>query len=787
MAEDSIREEIASLTDRIRREGQLDRNGKNSLKAVIEGNAVVSIKLDVTNDLLGSIKGMLSDFIGDAARRDRTDNGFTPGGGSGQGDPTPDDSEDPKDKKGGLGLLGIGAAALIGTVGGIIAGQIKAVQAIAKLFEPTKLYQRIAKSLTSLSKGITTTITNLKTSIVDTVKNIGKSVRAAFAGLGGLGQGGTLSKLVGQVTGRLAPVIGLFTDAIKTISDVVGKVASNTGKSVKFFAQMASKFSLFRILVKTIGAAVSKIFAPIAIIITVFDTIKGIIDGFLSEGITGAIEGGITGFFNSLIFGPLDMLKSAAAWVLGFFGFDNAKKALNSFSFATIFSDLIGGIFEPLHGIKDLIMSMFSSEGPTAMESIGRILGGLWDIVVAPFQAVIDLVSGIFSLAGFELPEFSIKEFINGVVGDAIGFVKGIFGFGGDDLEADVAAQEALVRKTRTADAVGVSEDGTVSLANRTVNGLNDVRGAEANLESRGVEVLNRDERAALVAEQEAELERRRAALAEFQNRPNIMQIVSEGASNAIEWVKGLFSFDSAGDMAASAVNAMFLPANIAWKAFTSIGSWIAGLFGFDAASETLAEVGEYSIGELVMNTLDKIWIKLKEVFDFFPSIEEIKSSLMSMLPSWMRPDTVEEQKASIEAEIETEQARIDRSNSGENEYYGSEESGREGSLEKIKELEQKLSELPQANRGGIINAPESGTPVMLHGQEAIIPLDNPKAQSYLTGMTAVTQAASVSARPANNSMVSNSGNNIDNSSRQTTTTYVSPSAPRVGPDPAAV
>lgn len=734
MAEDNIREEIAKLTDRIRREGQLDRNGKNSLKAVIDGNATLAIKLDVTNGLLSSIKGMLSDFIGDAARRDRTDTGFTPaGGGSGQGDPTPQPTEETSETAG-LGALGIGAAALIGTVGGIIAGQIKAVQSIARLFEPTKFYQSVVKNIRGMRLAIAMNVELLKSSIVDTVKNIGKSVRAAFAGLGGLGQGGALSKLVGQVTGRLAPVIELFTDAIKTISGTVGKVANTTGKSVKFFASLASRFSVFGNLVRVIGSTVGRIFAPIAIIITVFDTIKGIIDGFLEDGITGAIEGGITGFFNSLIFGPLDMLKSAAAWVLGFFGFDKAEQALNSFSFATLFSDLIGAIFEPINGIKDLIVSIFTLDGAGALDGISRIISGVWGIVSAPFDAVINLVRGIFSLAGFELPEFSIKEFIDGVVGDAIGFVKGIFGFGGDDLEADVAAQEDLVRRTRTADAVGVTEDGSVAMANRTVNGLNDVRGAEANLESRGVEVLNRDERAALVAEQEAELERRRAALAEFQNRPNIMQIVSDGASQALEWLRGLFTFTS-------------------------------------------EDGTEYSISQLVTDALDTIFTKLREVFDFFPSMEEIQASLTSLLPSWMRPENVAQQRERIEQEIAVQQAEI---SSGDMRNWRGK--ARE---EIVAELQAELASLPQMNVGGVIDAGK-GTPVMLHGQEAVIPLDNPKAQSYLTGMAAVTQAASVSARPANNSMVSNSGNNIDNSSRQTTTTYISPTRPRVGPDPAA-
>ncbi|MBT7071737.1 MAG: hypothetical protein HN975_12710, partial [Anaerolineae bacterium] len=35
------------------------------------------------------------------------------------------------------------------------------------------------------------------------------------------------------------------------------------------------------------------------------------------------------------------------------------------------------------------------------------------------------------------------------------------------------------------------------------------------------------------------------------------------------------------------------------------------------------------------------------------------------------------------------------------------------------------LSKMPGFARGGIVNAPASGAPAMLHGQEAVIPLEN--------------------------------------------------------------
>lgn len=789
MADDSIREEIASLTDRIRREGQLDRNGKNSLKAVIDGNVIISDKIDVTNNLLTSIQSMLSDALGDMARAMRTGGGFTPAGGG--ADDVPDTQQESVDPgtPAGLGLVPLGIAGLLGAVAGMIAGQITAIKAFAKALTPTSIVNALTRNLRGmrlaiamnidlLTQSITERFTSIRTAFTNALANVTKSIRGLFSGVSGNSQ---LSKVITTVFTRVKNVTDLFVDAFKLVGGYISGVVGRVVDGVKTGASLASKFSLFANAFKAVSKIVGKIFAPIAIIITLYDTIKGTIDGFLSDGLTGAFEGAMTGFFNSLIFGPLDLVKDAIAWVLGFFGFDNASQALRQFSFADTFSQLVGAIFEPLHGIKDLIVGIFTLDGTKALDGIGRIFDGFFGIITAPLDAVIGLVRGAFSLAGFELPEFSIKDFISGVVDNAIGFVKGIFGFGGDggdDLEAQVEQQERLVRNTRNADAVAVGDDGSVNLANRTVNGLNDVRGAEINLEKRGLEVLGRDERDALVAEQEAELERRRAALTEFQNRPNIMQIVSDGAAAALDWLKGLFSFDSAGDVIKSAINLAFLPTNIAIKVFGSIGSWFAGLLGFDETSDALKEASEWSIGDLVGMAFDKIKELFANMLDFLPSFDDIKASLTSMLPSWMRPENVAEQRASIEEEIANQQAEI---------AGGDERNWRGKSREAIiAELQEELASLPQMNVGGIIDAGE-GSPVMLHGQEAVIPLDNPKAQSYLTGMAAVNSAASASARPSNNNLVSNSGNNVDNSSRQTTTTYVSPSRPRVGPDPAAV
>ena len=79
---------------------------------------------------------------------------------------------------------------------------------------------------------------------------------------------------------------------------------------------------------------------------------------------------------------------------------------------------------------------------------------------------------------------------------------------------------------------------------------------------------------------------------------------------------------------------------------------------------------------------------------DMMPTLQEIVDTIISALPSWMRPDTIQEKLAKQEAIIEEELARIDRSRAGENEYVGSERMGILGSETRIKKAREKVEEL---------------------------------------------------------------------------------------------
>jgi hypothetical protein len=93
------------------------------------------------------------------------------------------------------------------------------------------------------------------------------------------------------------------------------------------------------------------------------------------------------------------------------------------------------------------------------------------------------------------------------------------------------------------------------------------------------------------------------------------------------------------------------------------------------------------------------------------------------MLPDFLQPDSIEEQKAEIQNEIAEHQAQIAE---GDMRYGAANVLSREN---RVTELQEALSELEGLNKGGIVNAPASGGLAMLHGAEIVAPLNSPQGK----------------------------------------------------------
>lgn len=371
-------------------------------------------------------------------------------------------------------------------------------------------------------------------------------------------------------------------------------------------------------------------------------------------------------------------------------------------------------------GAWEAVKSFMNTEG-SFMEKFTAGVGGFFaEIIGAPLDLLKSIVAWVLNKFGFEgaaeaLSSFSFGQLIRDVVGgifDAVSgtidFVKGLF----SDIVGSVTGA--------VMGAFGVIKDlFTWGEEDKTALGvfgkLTDIIYAPINMAIGYIRGM--------------------FGWGDPDEPFKLQDWIVEKVMAVIGWVKGLFAWGA--DLVAEGWTNLTDFVSGIWG---SVKSWFAEKLGFGGEDE---EGEDFSIRALFDAAIEKIKTFFTDLFDFLPSFDEIKQGLLNILPSWMRPDSVEEQRASIQAEIDTEQARIDRSNAGENEYFGGEESGRESSEEKIRELQRQLDELPQAKRGGIIQAPETGAPVMLHGQEAIIPLDSAEGESILAKKTeAVAQGS---------------------------------------------
>ena len=258
-----------------------------------------------------------------------------------------------------LDILGVGA--LVTQITGFFAATAKIVKDLAKVF----------------SKG-------LLLALEGTFKGISAGLRvienAAFK----------LRKIPGM--GAIANLLARLTLFFEDLGVRVGRISEKIMPKIRFF--------------KGIGRVFGKLFLPLTIFITAWDTVKGAIEGFQDDGIIGGLQGAVDGFVNSLIGAPLDLIKDATAFVLGKLGFENAQKTLNSFSFQDVFSNLIGGIFEDVRTIGSFVGDLF--KGEFSLERANEALGAIFSL--SPVGRIMNLIQAIipetFEKIGLAMDEF---------------------------------------------------------------------------------------------------------------------------------------------------------------------------------------------------------------------------------------------------------------------------------------------------------------------------------------------------------------------------------------------
>ena len=299
----------------------------------------------------------------------------------------------------GLGGLATALAVALGAIVGAFRGQLKAIQYFAEIFTPEKMIMSIRRTIASISAGIETQFTLIKSAISDKLSGVAKvfdSVIESVKSIFSVGKESKIGSFIKTLTEGVTKLFAPFVEAFTIVKDFMSGTASKAFTAIKdIFSTIGSKFGSFVGVFKGAAAIFEKLFLPLTIIMTVWDTVKGAMAGFEKDGIIGGISGAIKGFFNSLILGPADMIKDAIAWVAGIFGFDEAKKQLESFSFEKMFSDLIDTLFSVPKAvgnwIGDMLNKLRNLEIPKFTYTIPVINK---DISIGPFKPFSSIPGG---------------------------------------------------------------------------------------------------------------------------------------------------------------------------------------------------------------------------------------------------------------------------------------------------------------------------------------------------------------------------------------------------------
>lgn len=477
-----------------------------------------------------------------------------------------------------------------------------------------------------------------------------------------------------------------------------------------------------------IGALVA---AGVYAIYEAFQTAKDVFDE------TGSITETMVTFATDIVTAPLRWIKNLSAWVLSKLGFEELATKLNNFDITKTITDTVMGTIDWIKGIF--------TDPVAALEKLAvALLGvdGLLGVITAPIDKAIAWVQGLFNLGDpnrpfslydtlytpidktitwlqglFTNPVVALQQAWNGLVGEgglvdillspvdkAIAWVQGLFGWG-DPTEpfkittlvkdAFTSAKDWIVGLFTWGSEAGTGEDGSWSLSTFIPNAFADVKEWFMG-------------------------KLRFAAGLATEGWTNLKDFASSKFTAVKEWFTGLFSWASEGLSDGWTNLTDFVKGK-----WTATKTWFTGLFDWSSTE------GEGNvIQDLFDSAIEKVKTFFTDLFDFLPSFAEIKASLTSMLPEWMQPASIDEQRAELIDQLAAMEAAAANALPAAEQFDNPiTNDTREDFEAEAAAIRVQLAELPQANNGGFMKAPESGGLAMLHGAEIVAPLNSPQGK----------------------------------------------------------
>jgi hypothetical protein len=280
---------------------------------------------------------------------------------------------------GSLGLLAGTAATAIGGAIGIFKGQIRAIN----IFFPN-IFTNTRKVFTGFVAGITNVFATAAASIRGALLGASMSVirvfddmtsfvRTTFAGA----SQSMIGKAITSVVVSLARLARPFIDLTSLIGDIIRGPVSNVFSS---FANIFDGIRRFGATIAGVARLVSRVFLPLTIVMTAFDTIREALAGFEEGGILGGLEGAVNGFVTSLITLPLDFVTNMAAWIVEKLGFDAAASYLREFSFTDLWIRFTRTMFSGISAAFEWIQTLFTNPVEALRQLWDATTGGISDL-----------------------------------------------------------------------------------------------------------------------------------------------------------------------------------------------------------------------------------------------------------------------------------------------------------------------------------------------------------------------------------------------------------------------
>lgn len=333
---------------------------------------------------------------------------------------------------------------------------------------------KIGKTIANTFKPLTNGIKNLKAAFTAGFSGL-KSFRSASGQFAKLGKIGNIGKGIAQglksVGGVVASIKNFVIAPFKQIGKDLAPIkklmpSGGASKMMKPAMDVIKRvMTVMRSVTKAafgFGRVLGRLFVPITVIMSVFDTFKGALSGFdkykdkgFLEGIIGGLFGGISGLLTGLIGMPLDLLKSGVSWIASKLGFENFSEMLDSFSFSDMISNLFTSITDTIVGfisnIKDSIADI--GIGGLIQNVALNLLKIFKKIVTFPHAVAAGAIGAVANLFGDPVKGF--QDGFNKVftMGDAAIDSLKVQGSGGGESGEEIkttSAENSQVQSTLT-------------------------------------------------------------------------------------------------------------------------------------------------------------------------------------------------------------------------------------------------------------------------------------------------------------------------------------------------